>query len=117
MGTDAVMDVIHALEGLIERLDEDQKIETAHKNWCEEEIAATQMKQAHHEALVEEFKQKIADETETIAEKKQAISDTIDAIKRADDNMAQLTAIRAQEKANFEEEQQNYQDALNALNQ
>merc|ERR1719379_601409 len=73
--------------------------------------------QAHHEALVEEFKQKIADETETIAEKKQAISDTIDAIKRADQNMDQLTKIRAQEKADFEIELQNYKDALAALNQ
>lgn len=117
MGTDAVMDVIHALEGLIERLDEDQKMETEHKNWCEEEMAATQAKQAHHEALVEEFGQKIADETETIAEKKQAITDTIDAIKRADENMAQLTQIRAEEKANFETELQNYKDALAALNQ
>merc|ERR1719443_864755 len=88
MGTDAVMDVVHALEGLIERLDEDQKMETEHKEWCEEEMSATQTKQAHHEALVEEF-------TETIAEKKQAITDTIDAIKRADDNMNELTRIRA----------------------
>jgi hypothetical protein len=117
MGTDAVMDVVHALEGLITRLDEDQKMETEHKNWCENELAATAAKQAHHEALVEEFSQKIADETETIAEKKQGISDTIDSIKRADDNMAELTRIRAEEKANFEEEQQNYKDALAALNQ
>merc|ERR1719379_3202913 len=73
--------------------------------------------QAHHEALVEEFTQKIADETETISEKKQAIADTIDAIKRADENMAQLTQIRAEEKANFEQELQNYKDALAALNQ
>merc|ERR1719420_1707454 len=117
MGTDAVADVIGALEGLIERLDEDQKMETEHKEWCEEEMAATTAKTAHHEALVEEFTQKIADETETIAEKKQAITDTIDAIKRADENMAQLTRIRAEEKANFDEELQNYKDALAALNQ
>jgi hypothetical protein len=116
-GTDAVMDVVHALEGLIERLDEDQKMETEHKEWCEEEMSATRKKQTLHEGLVEEFAQKIADETETIAEKKQGISDTIDAIKRADDNMAQLTQIRAQEKADFEIELQNYKDALAALNQ
>merc|ERR1719487_2954783 len=116
-GTDAVMDVVHALEGLVERLDEDQKMETEHKNWCEEEMAATAAKQTHHEGLVEEFTQKIADETETIAEKKQAIADTIDAIKRADENMAELTRIRGEEKANFDEELQNYKDALAALNQ
>merc|ERR550514_835584 len=117
MGTDAVADVIGALEGLIDRLDEDQKMETEHKEWCENEIAATQSKQAHHEMLVEEFTQKIADETETIAEKKQAIADTIEAIQRADKNFVELTKIREKEKEDFEVELQNYKDALAALNQ
>merc|ERR550514_752736 len=102
MGTDAVMDVIHALEGLIDRLDEDQKMETEHKEWCETEIAESQTKKAHHEALVVEFTEKIADETETVAEKKQGISDTIAAIQRADQNFEEMTQIRAKEKANFE---------------
>lgn len=116
MGTDAVMDVVHALEGLIDRIDEDQKMETDHKNWCETEIAESQAKKSHHEALVVEFTEKIADETETIAEKKQGIIDTIDAIKRADENFKEMTRIRAEEKANFEVELQNYKDALAALN-
>merc|ERR550514_2516777 len=104
MGTDAVMDVVNALEGLIDRLDEDQKMETDHKNWCETEIAESQAKKAHHEALVVEFTEKIADETETIAEKKQGIIDTIDAIKRADENFKEMTRIREEEKAAFEVE-------------
>merc|ERR1719420_1979921 len=104
MGTDAVMDVIHALEGLIDRIDEDQKMETDHKNWCETEIAESQAKKAHHAALVVEFTQKIADETETIAEKKQGIADTIEAIKRADENFVEMTRIREVEKADFEVE-------------
>jgi len=116
MGTDAVMDVVHALEGLIDRLDEDQKMETDHKNWCETEIAESQAKKTHHEALVVEFTEKISDETETIAEKKQGIIDTIDAIKRADENFEEMTRIREKEKADFEVELQNYKDALAALN-
>jgi chromosome segregation ATPase len=116
MGTDAVMDVIHALEGLIGRLEEDQKMETEHKEWCETEIADTQSKKAHHEALVAEFTDKIADETETVAEKKQAIGDTIAGIERADRNFEEMTAIREKEKANYEIELQNYKDALAALN-
>jgi len=116
MGTDAVMDVIHALEGLIDRIDEDQKMETEHKEWCETEIAESQSKKAHHEALVVEFTEKISDETETIAEKKQGIIDTIAAIERADQNFKEMTAIREKEKANYEIELQNYKDALAALN-
>merc|ERR1719191_2592586 len=102
------MDVVNALEGLIDRLDEDQKMETEHKEWCENEMAETAAKQAHHEALVEEFTNKIADEIETIAEKKQAIADTIEAIQRADKNFEELTKIREQEKKDFEVEFQNY---------
>merc|ERR1719262_2085630 len=117
MGTDAVADVIQALNGLIDRLDEDQKMETAHKEWCENELSATQAKKEHHEATVEDLVQKIADEKETIVEKKQAIQDTIDSIARADHNFEVATQIRAEEKAKFEEELQNYKDALDALNQ
>lgn len=116
MGTDAVMDVIQALEGLIDRLDEDQKMETEHKEWCENEIAEAQAKKGHHEALVQEFTEKIADETETIAEKKQSIDDTKAGIIRADDNFVEMTKIREKEKANYEVELQNYKDALAALN-
>merc|ERR1719271_1973370 len=116
MGTDAVMDVIHALEGLIDRIDEDQKMETEHKEWCETEIAESQSKKAHHEALVVEFTEKISDETETIAEKKQSIEDTKAAIIRADANFVEMTKIREKEKANYEVELQNYKDALAALN-
>merc|ERR1719310_401471 len=117
MGTDAVADVIQALNGLIDRLDADQKMETAHKDWCEAELAATQAKKEHHEATVEDLVQKIADEKATIVEKKQGIQDTIDSIARADHNLEEATKIRANEKEKFEEELQNYKDALDALNQ
>lgn len=117
MGTDAVADVIQALNGLIDRLDADQKMETAHKDWCEAELAATQAKKEHHEATVEDLVQKIADEKATIVEKKQGIQDTIDSIARADHNFEEATKIRANEKEKFEEELQNYKDALDALNQ
>merc|ERR1719321_1906275 len=117
MGTDAVADVIQALNGLIDRLDADQKMETQHKEWCEAELAATAAKKAHHDATVEDLTQKIADEKATIVEKKQAIQDTIDSIARADHNFEVATQIRKEEKEKFEEELQNYKDALDALNQ
>jgi len=116
MGSDAVKDVVGALEGLIHNLDEDQKMETEHKEWCEDELAQTAQKKAHHEQMVEDLAGKIADLTGLIAEKKQGISDTIEAIARADKNMEEATAIRAQMKADFEKENADYQEALNALN-
>jgi hypothetical protein len=70
MGSDAVQDVITALNGLVEQLDKDAKMEREHKAWCEHELSSTAMKKANHESLVAELTQKIADETETIAEKK-----------------------------------------------
>jgi chromosome segregation ATPase len=117
MGTDAVMDVIDALNGLIQRLDEDQQMEKEHKEWCENEMATTQQKKTHHEGTVEELTQKINDEGEVIVEKQTGIKETQAAIVKADKNFAEATKIRAQAKQDFEVEQQNYKDALDALNQ
>lgn len=116
MSTDAVQEVIHALEGLIDRLDEDQKMETQHKEWCETELADATSKKAQHDQLVSEFSAKIADETEVVAEKKQGIIDTTAAIQRADKQFEEMSKIRATEKADYETELQNYKDAIAALN-
>jgi DNA repair exonuclease SbcCD ATPase subunit len=116
LSSDAVQEVIHALEGLIDRLDEDQKMETEHKDWCEGEMADATSKKAQHDTLVAEFTEKIADETETVEEKKQSIGDTFAGIQRADSNFAEMSKIREKEKADYEVELQNYKDAVAALN-
>jgi hypothetical protein len=41
MGSDAVKDVITALNGLIANLDADAKMEEEHKAWCEHEMSTT----------------------------------------------------------------------------
>merc|ERR1719311_74731 len=117
MGTDAVMDVIDALNGLITRLDEDQNMEKQHKEWCENEMATTQQKKTHHEGVVEDLTQKINNEGEVIVEKQNGIKETQAAIVKQDKNFVEATAIRKQAKQDFEVEQQNYKDALDALNQ
>jgi len=43
-GSDAISEIIKNLEGLIARMDEQQKFETEHKEWCEEETALTTKK-------------------------------------------------------------------------
>lgn len=117
MGTDAVLDVVDALNGLITRLDEDQNMEKQHKEWCENEMATTQQKKTHHEGVVEDLTQKINNEGEVIVEKQNGIKETQAAIVKQDKNFVEATAIRKQAKQDFEVEQQNYKDALDALNQ
>merc|ERR1719272_2638019 len=117
MGTDAVMDVVDALNGLIQRLDEDQQMEKEHKEWCESEMSTAQQKKTHHEGMVESLTGKIADEGAVIEEKQTGIKETQAAIVKQDKNFQEATAIRATVKQDFEVEQQNYKDALDALNQ
>jgi hypothetical protein len=117
MGSDAVKDVITALNGLIKNLETDAKMEAEHKAWCEHEMSTTAAKKATHEANVQTLTGQIADETETVSEKKGAITDTLAAIGRADTNFKEAETLRGQQKATFEEELQNYNDAIEALNQ
>lgn len=116
-GSDALKDVISSLGELIRRIDEEQDTETQHKEWCEGELSTTRHKKETHEGHVEDLKQKIADEIETIAEKKQALIDGEDAISRADKNFEEATRIRQTEKESFDVELQNLNDAIAALNQ
>jgi len=113
---DAVQDVIRALDGLVAQLHKDQDMEDQHKNWCETELSETNTKKAHHEARVDSLTSTIADLTATIAEKKQALVDNAGAIQVADTNFQQATAIRQQERSEFETEDENYKNAIAALN-
>merc|ERR1719305_705140 len=76
MGSEAVQDVIAALDSLLDRLKEDQKMEKEHKDWCQDEISEATQKKEHAEAMVAELTEEIADTTEVIAEKSGSIQDT-----------------------------------------
>jgi len=116
-GSDALKDVISSLGELIRRIEEEQETETQHKSWCEGELSTTRHKKETHEGHVETLKGQIADEIETIAEKKQALIDVADAISRGDKNFDEATRIRQTEKEAFDVELQNLKDAIAALNQ
>merc|ERR1719310_217571 len=75
MGSEAVQDVIAALDTLLDRLKEDQKMEKEHKDWCEDEISEATQKKGHAQAMVAELEEEIADETEVIAELEEEIAD------------------------------------------
>merc|ERR1719197_1483842 len=113
----ALVPVIQQLQELIHRLDEQQHAEQEHKEWCENELAETNRAKTHHEMLVAELKQKIEDSKAVIVEKKQAITDTMDAIKTADEENAEAERVRAKEKSDFEAELADYKDSIAALNQ
>merc|ERR1719247_3644969 len=68
----ALAPVIGQLQELVTRLDEQQRAEEEHKEWCEHELSETAKTKAHHEMLVEEFKTKIEETKAEIAEKQQA---------------------------------------------
>jgi chromosome segregation ATPase len=116
-GGEALANVIVKLEGLLKRIDEEQAMEDEHKAWCETEMSTTQQKKTEHEANVAKLTQEIADTTEVIKEKIQAIADTEDAIKAADAAYQEATQLRAEQKAAYEVELQNYKDAVSALNE
>merc|ERR1719486_231896 len=65
--------VIGQLQELVGRLDEQQRAEEEHKEWCEHELSETAKTKAHHEMLVEEFKSKIEETEAELADYKDAI--------------------------------------------
>merc|ERR1719199_707295 len=95
---EALVPVVAQLEDLVRRIDEQQKAEEEHKDWCEHELAETAKTKAHHEQLVEELKQKIEDTKGEIADKQQGIKDTMESIQTADKEFNELKDERA--KAN-----------------
>jgi chromosome segregation ATPase len=113
----ALAPVVTQLNELVGRLDEQQKQEEEHKEWCEKELSETAKTKSHHEFLVDELKGKIEETKGVIGDKKQSISDTADAIKTADEEYVELKDVRSKAKADFEAEHADYVDAIQALNQ
>jgi chromosome segregation ATPase len=109
--------VVAQLQGLITRLDEQEKQEEAHKDWCNSEISTTTAKQDHHNGLVAELDLQITDTQAVIGEKQQQIDDIADAIKDADASFDTLSQTREKAKADFDAEHRDYVDAITALNQ
>jgi ABC-type transporter Mla subunit MlaD len=117
MGSDAIDGVISNLKELITRIDEEQKTEGEHKDWCEEETGLTNAKVADHSGIVDEMKGVIADLGEVIKEKDIELTDKVDDIYDEDDSFEALTEIRKEDKEEFEENLQDHMDAIQALNE
>jgi chromosome segregation ATPase len=109
--------VITQLHDLVGRLDDQQKAEEEHKEWCENELATTAQTKSHHEMLVAGLKTKIEDTEGAISDKEQSIKDTAESIQDADKEYSGLKDVRGKAKADFEAEHADYKDAISALNQ
>jgi len=116
-GNEMVQQVIAQLENLMQRIDQDLKMQAQHKAWCETELSEAVEKSQHHQSLVEQLTQEIADSTEVVAEKQGAVGDTNKALGRIDENFQEMTTIHEQEREDFDVEHKNYVDSIAALNE
>jgi len=114
---EALVPVIGQLNELVTRLDEQQRSEEEHKEWCEHELTQTAKTKSHHEQLVVAAQSNIEDDTAIISEKKQSLADTFSAIETGDKEFEEAKSLRAKAKADFEAEHADYVDSISALNQ
>merc|ERR1719271_2257778 len=70
MSSEAMDEIIKNLEGLIVRIDEEQKFETEHKEWCEKETGLTTKKRDDHRYICDDIKDILANLAEVVEEKK-----------------------------------------------
>merc|ERR1719355_142281 len=75
MGSDAIDDVIKNLDDLTTRIDQEQKTEKEHKDWCEQETGLTTAKREDHSNIVSELTGVMADLKEVIKEKDLALDE------------------------------------------
>merc|ERR1719160_1158752 len=117
LGSDAIDGIINNLKTLIKRIDQEQKMEKEHKDWCEEETGLTNTKIADHSAVVDQMKAMISDLDAVIKEKETDLENKEDDIQEENDNFEAQTQIRTEAKGEFEEDLQDHMDAIQALNE
>merc|ERR1719316_2212520 len=80
MGSDAIDGVIDNLKELSGRIDQEQKTEKEHKDWCDEETGLTTAKRQDHSGIVDSLTAAIADLKEVIKEKEISLDENQDSI-------------------------------------
>lgn len=116
-GLDALDDIIRNLEGLIGRIDEEQKSETHHKEWCEKETGLTTKKRDDHRYVCDDIRAILANLVEVVAEKKDDIGINRGDKGNEDTSFAERDALRTDEKKEFEIDLEEHREAIQALNE
>jgi len=117
MSSSAMDEIIKNLEGLIERIDEEQKFETEHKEWCEKETGLTTKKRDDHRYICDDLKAILTNLGEVVVEKKTDLG--INEGDQSDETMSfdERTELRGEEKDEYEHDRADHIEAINALNE
>jgi len=116
-GSDAIDEIVKNLRGLIARMDEEQKFETEHKQWCEQEAALTTKKRDDHRGICDDLKRVLSNLAEVVEEKKYNIGLNERNQKNEADNFVERTKLRDEEKQEFQTDLNEHVEAITALNE
>lgn len=117
MSSSAMDEIITNLEGLISRIDEEQKFETEHKEWCEKETGLTTKKRDDHRYICDDLKAILANLAEVVEEKKTDLG--INEGDQTDEevNWEERDKIRTEDHEEYEHDRADHIEAINALNE
>jgi len=116
-GNEAVDEIVSNLEGLMVRIDQEQKFETEHKEWCEKETGLTTKKRDDHSYICEDLKAILANLAEVVDEKKDDLVINDGDQSKESNNFVDRTHLRDEEKSEYELDLQEHIEAINALNE
>jgi len=117
VGNEALTDVTRALDNMIDQLDRDQRTEKEHKDWCQQEISLTTGRRNTHQYAVTSIEQNIADLGELINMKRTSVGENDADIKKETLSFEEMQTIRDQQKQEYDEDIQDHQDAIAAVNE
>jgi len=117
MSSSAMDEIISNLEALIVRIDEEQKFETEHKEWCEKETGLTTQKRDDHRYICDDLKDILANLAEVVVEKKTDLGVNEGDQDSEEHSFEDVTEIRNTEHTEFEHDLADHIEAINALNE
>merc|ERR1719359_241118 len=116
-GNEAVDEIVKNLEGLMVRIDEEQKFETEHKEWCEKETGLTTKKRDDHRYICEDLKQILINLGEVVVEKKTDLGINEDDQNGETMSFEERTELRNEEKDEYQHDRDDHIEAIAALNE
>lgn len=116
-GNEAITEIIASLNEMIHQIHEQQKSETEHKDWCEEELGLTNQKVTDHSSVIDHLTGVLANLKEILVEDKQELAETKEDIVEETHNFEELTHLREEGKEEYEHAHEETSEAIAALNE